>query len=263
MDDLKSIYSELIEEHRSWLKPFGNQYLNKWENLLKSQLEPAICEAAARKLLSDYKVKVKPHEDISNGGPDFLCTKDGKSFYVEVTCITIEKVSQKTTLDDGSGGAQYYALLTKVFLGELCNKTPQCSNSDKPCIVAIGTLHFRAGCCCFGKHAAEDLLTGTPQISMKLDPNQGRAIGDVYEITDLRDSAFIRFHKTSKGQIECARNPISAVLLCNFRSSPASAVGILHPNPNHSFDRNLLSKIEFGKLVEGCQQTDQLSVEWI
>ena len=95
MDDLKSIYSGLIEEHRSWLKPFGWQSLNKWENLLKPQLEPAICEAVARRLLSEHKVDVEPYEDISKGGPDFLCTKNDKHFYVEVTCITKETATKK------------------------------------------------------------------------------------------------------------------------------------------------------------------------
>ena len=262
MDELKSIYSKVIDEHRSWLKHFGQQYLNKWEKLLKDQPEAAICEAKARKLLSDHDTNVEPQEDISHGGPDFLCTKNCKRFYVEATCITKEKATQKTALDDDSQGATYYALLTKTFLRELCNKTRQCSNLNKPCIVVIGTFHFRAGCACFGKYAAEDLLTGTPQISIKFDPDQGRAIGDIYETTDLRDSAFIRFDKTSKGQIECARNPISAVLLCNFRSLPTSVVGVLHPNPNQNFDRTLLSKIEFCRLADEWQM-GQFSAEWI
>lgn len=263
MDNLRDIYSKLIEQHRAWLEPFGDRYLSKWENLMNSQSEPAICEASTRKLLSDFCIEIKPNEDISRGCPDFLCIKNNKRFYVEATCITREKVTKKTALDDDLEGASYYALLTKTFLSELCNKTPQCSNLNKPCLVVIGTFHFRAGHCCFGKHAAEDLLTGTPQISMKFDSKQERGVGDIYETTDLRDSAFIRFHRTFEGQTECARNPISAVLLCNFKSRPVSAVGILHPNPNNSFDRNLLPKIEFGRLSGSYERTGQLSVEWI
>jgi len=259
---LKGSYSKLIDKHRIWIGVFGKQRLSRWEDLLNANPEAAICEAATRELLSGYGINIKPHEDVSFGGPDFLCVKNNNLVYVEVTCITKEKITRKTTLDDSPRGAAYYRLLTKTFLEELRNKVPQCSNLDAPCIVAIGTLHRQAGYKCFGKHAAEDLLTGTPLISMKFDHKKARGIGDIYQSTDLRDSAFIRFDKTLTGQIECARNPISAVLLCAFGYSPIKVVGVLHPNPNYKFDRSLLPDTEFCRLVKGYE-TDLLRVEWM
>ena len=261
MDELKSVYSKVIDEHRSWLKPFGQQYLNKWERLLKNQPESAICEASTRKLLSDHDIKVEPNEDTSSGGPDFLCKKKDKSFYVETTCITKEKATQKTGLTDKPAGVEAYNPLTRAILGEICNKTPQCSNLGAPCIIAIGTLHPVVGHICFSKSHAGLLLTGSTKIATQFDSEKGRATGELYQITELEDSAFVRLTKNSHDKIECARNPVSAVFLCSFGTLPPRVLGVLHPNPNHSFDRSLLPAIKFCTLADGYQ-TGQFSVEW-
>ena len=157
----------------------------------------------------------------------------------------------------------YYRLLTKAILGEICNKTRQCSNLDAPCVIAISTLHRKAGVLCFRKHGVETLLTGTRDLSIGFDPEEERTIGKVHESADLRDAAFVRFSRDSAGQVEFARNPVSAILLCAFGYVKLKAVGALHPNPNHEFDRDLLPNIEFARLTEGFQQTKQLDVEWI
>lgn len=266
MNNVKTIissYSDEINEHRVWLEPFGKQRLDKWEELLAVNPEAAICEALTRLFLSKQGVFVKPYEDLSRGGPDLICYISNISFYMEITCVTKEKVTKKSKLNDQPTGASYYKLLTDVFLGELRNKVPQCSKLDAPCIVAICTLHRQGGAKCFGKIDVEDLLTGTTHVSMEFDTKQGQGVGKVYKSTDLRDSAFIRLDKTSTGQIEFARNSISAVLLCAFGYLQMKVVGALHPNPNYPFNRTLLDKIEFGRLAEGCIQTDRLNVEWI
>jgi hypothetical protein len=266
LSNLKVSYANVIAEHREWLQQFDKERLKKWEDLLKANSEAAICEALTRKLLSDHNIDVQPYEDLSKGGPDFLCSKNCKRFYVETTCVTIEAATKETGLSDKPlrpVKAQYFGLMTGKFLGEICNKIHQCSNLRYPCIIAIGTLHFQAGCVCFNKRAIENILTGTTQITMKVDPKQGYGVGDIHESTSLRDSAFIRFDKTSIGQIECARDPISAILLCPFGSLPTKVIGVLHPNPNHEFDRSLLPKIEFGRLAKGWQSDGRFKVEWI
>lgn len=265
MDELKSVYSELINEHCAWIKPFGKQRLNKWEELLKVNPEAAICEASTRKLLAEHSIYVQPQEDISKGGPDFLCVKNNKRFYVEATCITKETATNKAGLSDtlpGTSKVQRFALLTKRIFYEICSKTPQCSNLGAPCVIAIGTLHFQVGCICFNKHATEQLLTGTTFITAPINTQTGQAMREPYEATDLQDSVFIRPVKISPNEIEYARSPISAVLLCPFGSLPTKVIGVLHPNPNHSFDRTLLPKIEFCRLAEGYQ-IGQFKAEWI
>lgn len=264
-DKLTNVYGGIIAEHRVWLQKFDKQRLKEWEDLLCSCSEAAICEAETRKLLSDHNVDIKPYDNLSRQGPDFICTKDGKTFYVEVTCITIDVATKKTTLSSSylrKTDAQYYRLLTEHILGELCKKTPQCSGLNLPCVVAIATLHSRAGVRCFKKFACEDILTGTTKITVDIDIQKGRAVSEPYQTTNLEDSAFIRFTKRADGTIEYARNPISAVLLCAFGQYPIVVNGLLHPNPNYPFDRLLLSDIEFAKLADGYQN-GSMKVEWL
>jgi len=262
--DLIGMYAKVIAEHRVWFQQFDKGRLKKWEDLLKNNSEAAICEAATRKLLSDNTIEVKPCNNYSGKSPDYICTKGDKQFYVEVTCVSINKLTNKCGMppDRPADGGHYPFLLTDVLLGEICNKTPQCSDLNSPCILCVGTLHYNAGSDYFGKLAAMALLTGTPQFATNWNPETGDVVGDPHQITNLRDSAFIRFTKKADGIIEYARTPISAVLLCPFVCLPVEVVGMLHPNPNHPFDRALLPKIEFCRLVEGYQN-GLLTVEWI
>jgi hypothetical protein len=265
VEQLISDYSDSISEHRVWLKPFGKQRVKKWEDFLKSNPEGAICEAATRKLLSEHEVKVEPYEDPSRGGPDFRCAKDNKCFYVEVTCITKESATKETGLADKppkTSRVQHYALLTRKIFYELCNKAPQCSNLRGACILVVCTLHFQAGCLCLVKRAANNLLTGTPKITLKIDVSRGEAVGNPYQSTDLQDSLFIRPDKSMLTSIEEARRTISGVLLCPFGIYSPEILGVLHSNPNHPFDRTLLPNIKFCRLAEGYKG-DNLTVEWI
>jgi len=265
VEELISDYSDLIKEHRLWLKTFGEQRTKKWEDLLKSNPEGAICEAATRKLISDYGIDIQPYEDLSNGGPDFLCSKNGKTFYVETTCISIEAATKESGLyptespdiDDSA-----YEDMTEKFRSEISNKVPQCSKVKAPCIVVIATLHSKASVCCIDKFAAEELLTATTYITGTINTKTGEKVGDTYESTRLENSVFIRPKKNSTNWIEHARNPVSAVLLCGFSSDPPNVLGCLHPKPNYKFYRTLLPQVKFCRLAKGYQ-TGQFQVEWI
>ncbi len=263
MRDLRSEYAEEIAAHRLYLELEAGDRVARWEELLRHSPEPALCEAVTRSFLASEGANVAVHEDPATGGPDFICIRNGLECHVEVTCVTIEKVTRISELSDEPQGACHYGLLTEAFRGELSGKTPQCSQLGGPCLVAICTLHRQGGVKCFSKHAAGDLLTGTSKITVEYDPELGEGIGDPYESTSLQDSAFIRFAKDSSGRVEFARNPISGVLLCASGYSSKRVTGIVHPNPNHVFDRNLLPNIKFAKLTDGCLETGALTVEWI
>jgi hypothetical protein len=261
---ITSDYSEEISEHRAWLGRFDKQRLKRWEDLLKTNPETAICEAKTRKLLSDHNVDVQPYEDLSQGGPDFKCSKNGKTFYVETTCICVEAATKESGLYpinspnvDDSG----YKNMTEKFRSEICNKILQCSKVKAPRIVAIATLHSKASDCCIDEWAAQELLTATTYITHDINNNR-EPVGNTYETTRLENSVFIRSKKDSPNEIEHARNSVSAVLLCGFGSILPNVVGCLHPNPNHPFDRTLLPEIKFCRLAEGYK-TGRLSVEWI
>lgn len=263
MDDIKSIYSKVINEHRDWLSRFDKRYLKKWEKLLRTQSEAAICEASTRKLLHDNEIEVKPNEDISSGGVDYLCTKCGKHFYVETTCITKEASTRATTLSDEEvSKAESFKPLTKRIFYEMSNKVSQCANLDLACLLVIGTLHYRVGLTCISQDLVEQVLTGSPCIATEIDTQTGQILREPYDATELKDSGFIRPDKSDTNLIEEARKTISALLLCSFSEKPQRALGLIHPYPNYSFDRNLLPNIEFCRLAAGYQ-TGRFSVEWI
>jgi len=266
-DNEKLIFdcSDLINEHSVWLKPFGKQRLKKWEDLFKSNPEAAICEAATRKLLSDYGIDIQPYEDLSKGGPDFLCSKNGKTFYVETTCISIEAATKESGLyptDSPDIDDSDYEDMTEKFRSEICNKVPQCSKVKAPCIVVIATLHPKVSVCCIDESAAEELQTATTYITGTINTETGEKVGDTYESTRLENSVFIRPMKNSPNWIEHIRYPISAVLLCGFSLDKTNVLGCLHPNPNYKFDRTLLPQVKFCRLAEGYQD-GQFKVEWI
>lgn len=265
MNNLLETYKDEIASHFSWLEKFGNERRDRWENLLKANQQSAICEACLRYTLSKHVDFIEPNENLSNGGPDFLCKKQNDKFYVEVTCISVESATKITSLAHPLSlepkASCYYRRLTKRILDETRNKTFQCSKLNFPCILAIGTLHSSAGYRCMNKRAAEDVLTGTPFITAQLDTRNGRMIGEPMNTTDLRDSTFVKPCKSETTQIEDARKTISAILLCSFGQMPSRMIGLLHPNPIHVFQRELLPEIEFGKLRK-LHQDSTFKVEW-
>lgn len=263
MRDLLSDYAAEITEHREWLRKQPGNRLKKWNDQLGQSPESAICEAMVCAFLDTERIRVMPNEDPSSGGPDFLCHAGDDRFYVEVTCVTADKVTSSSSLSNQPQEACYYSSLTHVFRGELSGKVSQCSRLDYPCLVAVGTLHLQGGVLCFGQRAVEDLLTGTPKMTMKCNTALGETVGDPYETTSLADSAFVRFEKGSSSKVGFARTPISGVLLCAFGYANPCVFGALHPNPNHRFDRALLPSVRFAKLADKCLETGELAIEWI
>jgi len=260
-----SYYRKIIGSHREWLNRFDGAYLNKWDELFtKNNPEAALCEAATRQMLEEQDVEVEPFDlECDRQSPDFMCKKEGFLFYVEATCLTKEVVDQKTGLEDipEEGKTTWFGLLTRTIFQEACNKTPQCSNLHAPCLLCIGTLHFSACQLCLTEMGAEQILTSDPLITVPLDKETGDVVGEIYESTDLKWSAFIKPSKTSNG-IEIARNPISGIILFPFGARPVEIFGALHPNPNYTFERKYLPAIKFCRLKGGwCEGS--FAVEWI
>lgn len=264
MSSLTDNYLEDIKQHRIWLKNFNELRLKKWEDLLQADPEAAICEAKTRILMENHDVDIRPYEDLSQGGPDFECSKNGKNFYVETTCISIEAATRESQLfptDNPDVDDSCYEDLTEKIRSEIGGKVKQCSKVDAPRIVLVGTLHPKVSVCCIDEAAAEELLTGTTYITRKVNSITGGPVGDTYETTQLEDSAFIKPSKDKGNWIEHARCSISAVLLCGFGVNPPNIVGCLHPNPNYVFDSGFLPRIKFCELANGYQK-GQLQVEW-
>jgi hypothetical protein len=261
---LTQSYEEDIKEHRRWLKDFDERRLKKWEDLLQANPEAAICEAKTRILMANYGVDIRPYEDLSEGGPDFWCSKDSRVFYIEATCISIEAATRKSRLcatDNPDVDDSCYEDMTEKFRSEIGGKIKQCHKVEAPHIVVIGTLHPIASACCFDEAAAEELMTATTYITRNINKETGELVGDTYEVTRLDNSVFIRPSKNLTNWIEHARCSVSAVLLCGFGSNPPNVVGCLHPSPRYVFDKTLLPKMEFCRLADEYQK-GRLQVEW-
>ena len=264
MLSLTDNYLEDIKQRRMWLNNFDGRRLKKWEDLLQADPEAAICEAKTRILMEDHEVNIRPYEDLSQGGPDFICSKDGIDFHVETTCISIEAATRESQLfptDNPNVDDSCYEDMTEKFRSVIGGKVKQCCKVEAPRIVLIGTLHPKVSVCCIDEAAAEELLTGTTYITGKVNPKTGEKVGHTYETTRLEDSAFIKQGKDKRNWIEHARCSVSAVLLCGFGVYPPTIVGCLHPSPNYAFDRVLLPKMKFCRLGDGYQK-GQLQVEW-
>ena len=246
--------ASLADEHRRWLKGFGPQHLINWEKLLNSDPEAAMCEAQIRSLLANSNVDVKPSEDLAGDhkAPDFLCERNKEGFYVEVTCISIDKATNVTGLiHPTTPGSSGFRPLNDAIFEASRQKTPQCADKDLPCLVAVGTFHFDASCICVQKFHMESLLTGEPLITHDIDTATGQPIGETYETTRLRSATFLRPDR--EDPMSHARNPISGMLICGLGCHPPNLLGVLHPSPVREFDRRLLPDIEFCRLSDGYE----------
>ena len=249
----------LIAEHRSWLSEFCGHYLRTWECLLTAEPEAAECEAAIRRLLQQHGCSVEPNgpSDGSRRSPDFHCRRSGHSFFVEAACITIEQASNITKLTPLPQPSHYELLTEKIW--DVCKaKTTQCCDLGQPVLLAVGTFHYNASARCFSRRHVEEVLIGIPRITQLMDTTTGEAKGAVREHTNLDRAAFVKLDKTS--EMDYARRPVSAILLCGLGSTPPQVRGALHPCPIHVFDRNLLCALEFCQLrhTSGC-----ISAEWV
>jgi hypothetical protein len=261
----------VIDKFIRWIEQpqFDQQHAKNWAREYKNDPEAAMCEATFWAALTDCGVDVRPNRDLegsSNGGrksPDFLCQKMGVPFYVEVTCLREEVATRKTSLQpgfDGKPGAFNYELLTQAIFDKCKSKTLQCSNLDAPCILAIGTFHYRASILAVRDDSIEEILTGETGIGFDFDSEAGRSTGPPYQVTSFRWSPFTR--KSNIVGAEHTRQPISAILVGGFGCSPPHVLGALHPNPILEFDPRILDQIAF------CRQridweSGRVGTEWL
>jgi hypothetical protein len=111
-------------------------YHEKFENLLNSDREAALGEAAVFSLLKTYfRVHPEPADEPGTGGVDFVCRKDtAEMFVVEVTSLKPNAVSAQsgipTTIEDGAGGP--FEMTTDQLFSTVCGKADQMSGY--PCL---------------------------------------------------------------------------------------------------------------------------------
>lgn len=234
--------------HRKWLAHFGPEHSAKWEELYRSQREPALFEACVRALLARHVESIVPNDRLGVGGPDFLCAARGERFYVEATCILQDIATKATGLPaefSPDGGPRTHGHLTRQILNEAVGKAKQCADLDAPCLLAAGTFHFWASAVCCDELFGDFVLTSPTGISGHVD-EAGDPVGEPFHSTDLRSSSVARH---DDGQIISRRRSISGFLLCGLGVAEWKATGFLHPDPVRRFDRRLLPKIPFRELA--------------
>ena len=104
------------------------------------------------------------------------------------------------------------------------------------------------------------LLTGDTLISHHIDTRTGGPVGEPFLSTDLKSAAFLK--PSTVSGLDEARLPVSGVLIGGFGCKPPNIYGLLHPNAIRPFNRQLLDRIEFCKLIRD-DLSGTLSVEWV
>jgi hypothetical protein len=257
----------LVAEHRSWLLSFDPQCLSNWNKILGSDEEAALAEAGVRRMLQSIGVRVEPNKNPSGEGPDFQCESSECKFRVEVTHLSIAKVTEVTGLVERQTGCRAYGTLNNAIFNACRGKAEQCGGSQYPTLLAIATFHSDASALCFGRPHVDMLLTGETKITWNVNVRTGEQVGDPYQTTELRSATFLRPDRTQ--EIGFARSSISALLLCglgaHFRDRRGiwrpRVVGILHPNPAREFCPTTLPSIEFA-YIQINRASRQLRVKW-
>ena len=253
-------YASAIQDHRQWLKQFGEIRCGAWERLLANDSESAIVEACARQWLSLHVEKVEPAEDLSTGGPDFLCQKSGESFYAEVACLERKTVTEDISLQPmPDNKAQCFRPLTRAVFRKCIGKAKQCGGLDAPVLLLIGTMHFQGSEICFNPDFLNDTLTGETYISWKSNLATGELVEGPRNATSLSKASFLAPSKNDAMSFDFVRRSISGVLFCGFGLIPPVVTGILHPRAARPFNSELLAAVKFGRVVE---QDGTFSVDW-
>jgi len=256
-------HSDMEDEHRRWFSDFDRQYLRNWEKVYGENPEAAMAEAATRRFLEDSGATVRPNEELHGKGsrPDFHCTRKNEEFLVEVTCISVSKVTEETGLPHPyQDWAGHYSSLNNVFWNKCRDKAEQCGDAQHPVLVAVCTFHEYASDKCVQPHHVEMLLTGETKPTVPIIDKQNWEAGPPYLQSELFSAAFLR-PNTSTG-IAAARSSISGMLLCGFGYNDPIVLGILHPKPARPFNPGVLPSVPFCS-VKIDEAKGSWETEWI
>lgn len=239
-----SLWSPSIGAYASWLDREDFDAAGLWAKRLKSKglahVEGAVAEAVAWDFLSHRVDEIRPGS-ISEGGPDFRCVRNGRTFFVEVTNLSRALVTKRTGLTEEVDGAQTYGDLTGLIKQEVKSKAGRASNLGAPHLVFVTTLHGMASQVCVDRAHVAHVLHSTTGIGGSFDAERGEIVGPLREFTRMELSAF-----TQAFTVDPARRNVSAVLVGGFGTYPdVRVLGVRHPDPVHSFDPALFEDVPF------------------
>jgi len=235
-------------------------HLDRFKLRYQSDTHAAEAEAVVFSLLWSAKLRPDIYESHSTGGPDFVCRPEtDHEFVVEVTSLQSGSVSRKSHLPetiDGSGGGAF-GLITSMLKGRATAKAAQLRGVPVPRVLAITCSHI-CGDLLMDSYAAVNLMVSEPYIRVPF----GDQCNATSQVTDLRNSVFIRPDKSS-GQIVPCRQSISAILLVSISGNRSDVVGLLHPEPTITFNPSLFPLVPYLSLVDWPIRDGRIRIRWL
>jgi len=252
------LIAEIVESYKIYLEVKYPAHHKNFVTRYEEHPESARAEAALFSVLRSLCETVKIAEDISTGGADFLCQVEDSEFLVEVTSLGTVSVAKQSGMAHEvppSGTSGSFGMITHMLRTKASSKAAQLSDAPIPRVLAIATEH-QGGNALLGPIAAEFLLTSDSMIKVPIT----NSVNDIGLVTDLKDSVFFRF---KNGGVESCRRSISAILLVNITYDRCFSVGILHPDPVHSFPIKLMPTVPFVRLKKWPPKDNEVGTEWI
>ncbi len=264
-------YRPFLAKYVAWLEKEDFHDARHWCARLRSndpaQIEAAISEAVAWDWLRCRVDKIDRVRTGRTRTPDFRCTKNGRTFFVEVTNISLERMTRLCGLEhaDHSSGFRTVPQPDGGIQNEIAGKVQQGAFASAPYVVLVTTLHDHGSRRMQDDLVIEWVLTSRPALGMTFDPSASDANGGVFQFVDFDRAAF-----QLSGSVVPARRTVSAAVFGPFgrvaelmtrrrweaqglvrRMDPRLALadirarGILHPDALHPFAPELLDDVNF------------------
>lgn len=254
--DGNTTVADILSNYENYLKTNKPSKSNSFLNLKKQNIESAQAEAVVFSILKQFDLDPEPLEENNQKRMDFLCNKNGNMFYIEVTNISCEKMTEYTGWRcDKTRLTTAFRLCTKELQQHVINKTSQMSSGGNlPRVLALTTHHpypLDAG-------QAKELMTDTFIYQQVTPKGKDAEIG-----TSLYRSVFFRFNH-DRSYINPCRKSISAIILINIQADRSKMMGLLHPEPSFPFPVHLMEDVPFLRIKNWpLEKKDEISAEFI
>ena len=140
-----STTDNVVAGYSLWLEVRFHAHFIAFKVRLKSEREAAEAEALVFAMLRCMNLRPEPSEDVSTGGVDFRCEPKGKDrFFVEVTSIPRETVTQRSGLPHDGEHIGGFSMLTSVLRAKATRKAAQMGNLDGARMLAVVANHRNA-----------------------------------------------------------------------------------------------------------------------
>lgn len=249
---------KVIQSYLLFLEVRHPVHYRLFQRRLKDDPDAARAEAVIFSWLRQEGQKPMLHESPSVGGPDFLCAPSAqKSFLVEVTTLNVQAVERRSGWPDQLDAKVHsFSMITPNLQSKAKSKAGQLGGGSVPRVLVVSLTHLGASIL-LGTIAAKWLMVSEPRISVPI-AFEGKS-DPIGQVTDLKNAAFF---KIENNKIVSMRGSLSAILLVGIFEDQITVVGLLHPDPQVTFDYYIMKKVPFLKVnwpIEG----NSIKMEWV